>query len=81
MVDCYVSRTHARDPMTGRIVSLFNPRTQPWNRHFRWVRGGLEIRGRTPTGRATVEALDLNNELVVAVRAFWIETGLFPPTT
>ena len=75
------SRTHARDPLTGRIVSLFNPRTQPWNRHFRWVRGGLEIRGRTPTGRATVEALDLNNELVVAVRAFWIETGLFPPTT
>ncbi len=63
------------------MIALFNPRTQPWSAHFRWVRGGLEIRGRTPAGRATVVALDLNNELVVAVRAFWIDTGLFPPTT
>lgn len=73
------SRTHARDPDTGRVVPLFNPRTEPWSRHFRWFRGGLEIRGRTSTGRATVDALDLNNELVVAVRALWIEMGEFPP--
>jgi len=75
------SRTQAHDPVTRRVVPLFNPRTQPWSRHFRWARGGLEIRGRTMTGRATAVALDLNNELVVAVRALWIAAGGFPPAT
>lgn len=69
------SRTQARDPVTGRMVPLFNPRTQKWDRHFQWSRDGLRILGKTATGRATVEALDLNNELIVAVRALWIQMG------
>src|SRR3989304_4087779 len=30
------NRTHARDPQTGRIVPIFNPRRQRWSRHFVW---------------------------------------------
>jgi hypothetical protein len=40
------------DPETNEIVVLFNPRQDSWNDHF-VLRGG-EIRGITPTGRATV---------------------------
>ncbi len=29
------ARTHARDPKTGRIVRLFNPRKDKWGKHFR----------------------------------------------
>jgi hypothetical protein len=29
-------KTRSRDPQTGRIVPLFNPRRQRWSRHFAW---------------------------------------------
>ena len=44
----------------------------------RLVEGAL-IRGLTPMGRATVMALDLNHEHVVAVRKWWIDVGWHPP--
>ncbi len=28
--------TKVKDPPTGEIVSLFNPRTQKWTDHFSW---------------------------------------------
>src|SRR4051794_25173078 len=52
--------TDAVDPRTGRRVSLFHPRRQRWSDHFRWSPKATRIVGRTPTGRATVEALRLN---------------------
>jgi 5-methylcytosine-specific restriction endonuclease McrA len=54
------ARTEARDPVSGTVVPLFNPRRQQWNAHFTWVDGGRRIEGRTPTGRATAAALRLN---------------------
>jgi hypothetical protein len=53
-------KIRARDPQTGRLVPLFNPRRQQWGRHFSWIDGALLIVGRTAVGRATVEALQLN---------------------
>jgi hypothetical protein len=47
------------DPNGGAVVSLFNPRTQSWNEQFS-LNGGMVI-GRTPTGRATVRVLAMNN--------------------
>ena len=44
-------KTHARDPLTGRLVPLFDPRRQFWSRHFAWNDDFLLILGRTPTGR------------------------------
>lgn len=47
------------DPDSGRTVALFNPRRHRWNAHF--VIEGPAILGRTPTGRATVHLLCMNN--------------------
>ena len=67
------------DPFSGATVVLFNPRTQVWGEHFRWSPDGTQIVGLTPIGRATVEALQLNNELAVEVRRNWVLAGWHPP--
>ncbi len=72
-------QTHGRDPLTGRRVRLFHPRHQRWQRHVSWSADGTEILGRTVCGRATVEALQLNNDLAVLVRAHWCRVGWHPP--
>jgi hypothetical protein len=54
------------DPLTGEVVRLFDPRRNRWAEHFDWV--GLRIVGRTPTGRATVAILDLNDEDRLSMR-------------
>lgn len=74
------TQTHARDPLTGRRVKIFNPRTQCWYRHFKWSEDGTEIIGRTASGRATVVALNLNNEIALVVRRNWVRAGWHPPT-
>src|SRR5215469_12872128 len=43
------------DPMTGRVVALFNPRIDPWLEHFRWQEAF--VLGITPVGRATIVVL------------------------
>lgn len=69
----------AVDPETGESVSLYNPRIQRWSEHFRWNEDATQIVGITPIGRATVEALLMNNALIVAARSFWGNTGQHPP--
>ncbi len=73
------ARTQARDPLGGEIVPLFNPRRQRWGEHFAWENGGRLIAGRTAIGRATVAALQLNRDELVAARDFWIAAGWHPP--
>jgi len=67
------------DPVTGRVVRLFNPRRQAWKRHFGWSENGELIVGLTACGRATVTALNLNNLVAVTVRRNWISAGWHPP--
>ena len=55
-----------RDPLTQTVVRLFNPRRQSWSRHFEWF--GAVLVGRTPTGRATVAVLDMNDPERVELR-------------
>jgi hypothetical protein len=73
------SRTEAADPETGQLLPLFNPRTESWKDHFTWSQDGTEIIGLTPIGRATVEALQLNEALRVSIRRQWVEVGWHPP--
>jgi hypothetical protein len=73
------SKSFAIDPETGTEVHLFNPRRQVWSEHFRWSNEGTSIIGTTATGRATVEALRLNNEYIVPARRQWILAGWHPP--
>ncbi len=73
-------RVQASDPLTSESAPLFNPRTQRWIEHFSWSAAGERILGRTLIGRATVEALRLNNGFIVAARQFWVEAGRWPPS-
>ena len=60
------AKEFAIDPKTGTRVNIFNPRIERWERHFRWE--GLKIKGLTNTGRATVEMLNMNRTLIIAIR-------------
>jgi hypothetical protein len=73
------SQTEARDPVTDKSVPLFNPRTQVWSEHFAWSPDGTHVTGLTATGRATVIALQINDELRVAARRRWVNVGWHPP--
>jgi hypothetical protein len=73
------AQVDALDPDTGRRVRLFNPRRQRWSEHFAWSEDGTRILGRTPCGRATVLALQLNNIIAVTVRQAWVAAGWHPP--
>lgn len=77
--ECKSSRTSGPDPLTGIDVPLFHPRRQDWYDHFRWVSGGMLIEGLTPSGRATIIALRMNNPTVVAARRRWVDAGWHPP--
>jgi len=73
------AKTHGYDINTRWRVRLFNPRRQKWCRHFRWSHDGTQIIGITPCGRATVSALNLNNEIARVVRGNWVTAGWHPP--
>lgn len=62
------------DPFTDELMTLYNPRTQIWDEHFKF-RGG-EIVGITPVGRATVVILQMNREEQVETRSDLIEAGI-----
>lgn len=73
-------RIEAVDPSTGVPVPLFNPRTQSWHEHFTWTDDGVHIVGKTPIGRATVEALHLSDDPdAIEVRGYWVLAGWHPP--
>lgn len=61
------ARLMSVDPATGKTTPLFNPRRDSWSDHFRWE--GHHLLGLTEVGRATVEALDLNRPVILALRA------------
>ncbi|MBM4423938.1 MAG: HNH endonuclease [Chloroflexi bacterium] len=71
--------TSARDPDIGDTVPLFNPRLDVWVEHFEWNSDGTLIIGKTPRGRATVVALQLNNPEIVVARRLWVSAGWWPP--
>lgn len=72
------SRTHYEDPQSREMALLFNPRTQKWNEHFAWSPEYTHILGKTATGRATIEALQLNRTLLIRARQRWVLMGWRP---
>ena len=71
------ARLAALDPQTGRMAALFHPRLDSWRLHFRWE--GERIVGLSPTGRASVAALNMNRTLVLAIRREETIRGRHPP--
>src|SRR3972149_3259604 len=69
----------ATDPLTGRPATPFHPRQPDWLNHFAWPHDSLLIHGMTPTGRATVEKLQLNRSGVVNLRRVLRDAGEHPP--
>jgi hypothetical protein len=69
----------ALDTITREEVPLFHPRRQQWHEHFEWNWDYTIIIGRTPVGRATIEALQMNRLGVINLRRLLQPAGLHPP--
>jgi hypothetical protein len=65
------------DTVTGQLLPLFNPRTQPWSEHFRLENGS--IAGLTATGRVTESVLRFNLPVRVEIRKRLAALGKYPP--
>jgi hypothetical protein len=71
------ARLNATDPATGEETPIYDPRHQDWREHFRW--DGVRVLGLTPTGRATVVALEMNRPIILAIRAEEALLNRHPP--
>ncbi len=74
-------KTEAPDPIDDTVVPLFNPRRQRWKDHFRWNEDYTIIIGLTPTGRATVETLQVNRKCLVNIREVLFAQKKHPPSS
>ena len=59
----------------GQVVTLFHPRRQKWQRHFRW--NGPILVGKTKCGQATIHVLNINEDDRVKLRQILIAAGEF----
>ncbi|MCP4360816.1 MAG: HNH endonuclease [Chloroflexi bacterium] len=73
-------RARFQDQITRETVLLFHPHHQRWREHFAWSEDGSLVVGLTPTGRATVLALNMNHPDIVEARHRWVAVGWLPPT-
>lgn len=72
------SQVEAIDPLSGVMSPLFHARRDHWSDHFRWDEAGLRILGLTAVGRATVIALNMNNDVILDARRNWVRLGWQP---
>ncbi len=68
------------DVVSGDMAPLFHPRNMTWYDHFLWNESLTAVIGKTPTGRATVEALRLNRRPLMNLRRALIAIDEHPPT-
>ncbi|MBI1279038.1 MAG: HNH endonuclease [Anaerolineaceae bacterium] len=73
------NKIESHDPATDQNVPLFHPRQQKWSDHFIWNEDYTLVIGITATGRATVEALQLNRSGLVNLRRVLYQMGEHPP--
>lgn len=77
-VDCNSHKSYretCQDPLTKESVAIFNPRTQTWKAHFEWSTDKTVLLGLSPEGRATVDCLELNTEILQEARKIWQVLG------
>jgi hypothetical protein len=70
------ARETATDPLSGEDVRLYHPRQDDWEDHFHW--DGVYLVGLTAIGRATVDALQMNRRLILAIRSEEARLGRHP---
>lgn len=69
------ARTEARDPHTGEMASVFNPRAHRWEEHFELADDFL-ILGKTSIGRGSVALLRMNRPVAVEIRQRVAQQGI-----
>lgn len=74
------NRISGHDPITDQMAPLYNPRKDDWKDHFEWSEDLGMILGLTPTGRVSVEMLQLNRGGVVNLRKLLLLVELHPAT-
>ena len=71
----------ARDAVSKELVKLFHPRLQHWHDHFEWdKKSPAVLHGRTPCGRVTINALQINNAEALNFRQLLVSVGWHPPS-
>ncbi len=73
------TKVQALDPVSRKLVFLYNPRTQKWLDNFVWSDDFLQVVGLTAVGRPTINALQINRFGVVNMRKLLLMAGLHPP--
>jgi hypothetical protein len=73
------AREIAVDPLSKEEVPLYHPRRENWSDHFHW--DSVYLVGLTSTGRATVEALQMNRRLILSIRREEALRGRHPTKT
>jgi 5-methylcytosine-specific restriction endonuclease McrA len=68
----------ANDPLDNNFCPLFHPLNDQWSAHFRLLADG-ECHGTTAIGRATVDALRMNDPIPKIARAMQILSGMINP--
>lgn len=71
------ARLRALDSQSEMLVPLFDPRRDLWEDHFQFL-SNWTVAGKTPIGRATIEALLLNRPTIIAIRRKLAKQGMFP---
>jgi HNH endonuclease len=71
------ARQTVLDPETNITVRIFNPRQQRWLDHFRW--DSVYVVGIIATGRGTLESLNMNRTVILAIRSEEELLGRHPP--
>jgi hypothetical protein len=61
------------DPETRKIIRLFNPRSDSWEKHFQW--SGARLVGTSAIGRTTIETLRMNDPEALATRTALLIEG------
>ncbi|MEM9215998.1 MAG: HNH endonuclease [Cyanobacteria bacterium P01_F01_bin.150] len=73
------TRQSVVDPNTQESHPIFHPHRQIWREHFAWSQAGSVLKGLTPVGRGTIDALKINRLSLVRVRKLWVKVDEHPP--
>jgi len=79
---CYnhkYNKTEGYDTVSRQVAPFYHPRQQKWTEHFIWNAVCTLIIGITPTGRVTVNTLNLNREGLVNLRRILYTARKHPP--
>jgi len=73
------NKISASDSLDRTEAPLYHPRKQRWQDHFGWDTTYTKVVGLTPSGRATVDALQMNRPGVINLRRLLLLVGKHPP--